>query len=137
MKSTKIKTENAAPITAQQSAVIRKAASAPLEQNRVNVSRIVQAPKVNLDAKTPKPKSAKKHAPLPYPADASKQDRMIVLLKQQAGATIEELITATGWQAHSVRGFLSATVRKKLRLPLVAEMRSTGERVYRIAGDCK
>lgn len=86
-------------------------------------------------AKTSKPKSAKKPAPLPYPADASKQDRMIALLKQPAGATTEELITATGWQTHSIRGFLSATVRKKLQLPLVAELRPSGERVYRIAGD--
>ena len=58
---------------------------------------------------------------------------MIVLLKRNDGATIDELIGATNWQKHSVRGFLSATVRKKLALPLLSEMRGTGERVYRIA----
>ena len=83
--------------------------------------------------KTPKPKSSKKPAPLAYPEEASKQDRMIVLLKRNDGATIDELIGATNWQKHSVRGFLSATVRKKMALPLVSEFRPTGERVYRIA----
>ena len=83
--------------------------------------------------KTPKPKSSKKLAQLPYPEDASKQDRMIALLKRDDGATIDELIGATNWQKHSVRGFLSATVRKKLSLPLMTELRTTGERVYRIA----
>lgn len=57
---------------------------------------------------------------------------MIALLKRNDGATIDELIEATNWQKHSVRGFLSATVRKKLSLPLMTEMRGTGERVYRI-----
>ena len=85
--------------------------------------------------KTPKAKSSKKplSAKLPYPEDASKQDRMIALLKRDDGATIDELIGATNWQKHSVRGFLSATVRKKLSLPLMTELRTTGERVYRIA----
>ncbi len=85
--------------------------------------------------KKPKPKSSKKPAPttLPYSSEASKQERMIALLKRDDGATIDELIGATNWQKHSVRGFLSATVRKKLSLPLMTELRSTGERVYRIA----
>ena len=41
---------------------------------------------------------------------------------------------ATGWQKHSVHGFLAGVVRKKLGLTLVSE-KSDGERVYRIAGD--
>jgi Protein of unknown function (DUF3489) len=40
---------------------------------------------------------------------------------------------ATGWQAHTVRGFLAAVVRKKLGLALVSE-KTDGERVYRVSG---
>lgn len=72
---------------------------------------------------------------LPYAPDATKHQRILALLQRDTGASIADLQSATNWQAHSVRGFLSATVRKKLQLPLIAELRGTGERVYRIAVD--
>ena len=62
----------------------------------------------------------------------SKSDRILKLLRQKNGATIEALSEATGWQAHSVRGFLSGTVRKKLGLSLVSEAGKDGKRRYRI-----
>ena len=47
------------------------------------------------------------------------------------------LIAETGWQAHSVRGFLSAVVKKKLALNLVSESGKDGVRRYRIDSDAK
>ena len=64
---------------------------------------------------------------------ASKSDRILKLLRQKNGATIEAMSEATGWQSHSVRGFLSGTVRKKLGLSLVSETGKDGKRRYRIA----
>ena len=56
------------------------------------------------------------------------------MLHSKQGATIATMMEATGWQPHSVRGFLTAVVRKKLGLSLVSE--KTGEeRVYRIVAN--
>ena len=61
----------------------------------------------------------------------SKQARVLALLARSSGATISTLMRSTGWQPHTVRGFLTAVVRKKLGLRLESE-KTDGERVYRI-----
>lgn len=62
----------------------------------------------------------------------TKADLVLKKLQSAKGATIGALMEATGWQAHSVRGFLSGTVKKKLGLPLVSEVGKDGVRRYRI-----
>ena len=62
----------------------------------------------------------------------TKQQDCLDLLSRREGATIEELQVATGWQQHSVRGFLAGAVKKKLGLNLVSE-KVDGQRIYRIA----
>ncbi len=59
----------------------------------------------------------------------SKTQRVIDLLQAPDGATLAALMEATGWQAHSVRGFLSGKLSKQMGLP-VASFRRDGERVY-------
>lgn len=56
----------------------------------------------------------------------------IDLLRRKNGATIADVQKATGWQAHSMRGFLSGTVRKRLGLDVESESDSKGMRRYRI-----
>ena len=56
------------------------------------------------------------------------------MLQDRAGTTIAAIMAATGWQQHSVRGFLAGVVRKKLGLNLVSEPGESG-RVYRIVND--
>jgi hypothetical protein len=63
----------------------------------------------------------------------SKQDLVIQMLRRQSGVTIEDIIAKTGWQSHSVRGFFSGLVKKKLKLPLVSEVGKDGVRHYHIA----
>ena len=62
----------------------------------------------------------------------TKTDLVLKKLRAGKGASIKQLVEATGWQAHSVRGFLSATVRKKLGLPLASDVGKDGIRRYRI-----
>jgi hypothetical protein len=61
----------------------------------------------------------------------SKQSRVIALLSSAKGATIAAIMQATGWQQHSVRGFLAGVIRNRLKLNLTSR-KIDGNRVYRI-----
>ena len=85
-----------------------------------------------------KPRSAPAVAKPPKPAEAqreervTKQERLLTLLSQPEGASIEEMMQATRWQQHSVRGFLAGTVKKKLGFSLTSSKSSGDVRRYRI-----
>jgi len=64
--------------------------------------------------------------------DASKANKVLELLKRSGGATAKELMKATGWQPHSVRGFLSGTVSKKMGLSVTSTKGEDGERTYSV-----
>jgi hypothetical protein len=61
----------------------------------------------------------------------TKQSHVIAMLRSPAGATIDAMMKATGWQQHSVRGFLAGVVRKRLKLKLSSD-KVNGNRIYKI-----
>ena len=84
----------------------------------------------------PKAKAAKKVPKSPKKAegarDGSKAAKVLELLKRPGGASLKEIMKATEWEAHSVRGFLSGTLRKKLGLTIESAKTSDGERTYSV-----
>ena len=62
----------------------------------------------------------------------TKSAKMMRLLARPSGATTQELMSATGWRAHSVRGFLSGTVRKKMGSKFTFVTRKTGKVAYKL-----
>ncbi len=84
--------------------------------------------------------AASKTEPRAKPAAQAAETKASVVLKKlksPKGVTIEAVMEATGWQAHSVRGFLSAVVKKKLGFTLVSEIGKDGVRRYRIKDAAK
>ena len=61
----------------------------------------------------------------------TKRDKVLAMLRSNRGATIEAMVKATGWQQHSVRGFLTGVVRNRLKLDLASE-KPGKDRIYRI-----
>jgi hypothetical protein len=108
------------------------ATTAPKEANKAKAT--AKQPK---KAKTAKAKAAKgKRAKGDKPAvarDGSKKAEVLGLLQRKGGATLAQIMKATGWQAHSVRGFISGALGKKMGLTVGSVRREDGERVYSIA----
>jgi hypothetical protein len=64
----------------------------------------------------------------------TKQARVIEVLMKPEGATIGDIMKATHWQQHSVRGFFAGIIRKKLKLTLTSEAAEAG-RIYKVTGN--
>ena len=102
-----------------------------------------KAPKAATGAKKAQPaktaaptKKAVRTAPTgataPTPREGTKQATMIAMLQRKNGATIAEIIEATGWQQHTVRGAFAGALKKKLGLNIVSDKVDGKGRVYRI-----
>jgi len=81
---------------------------------------------------TKAPKKAAKAKPEGV-RQGSKTEKILDLLKRSGGATLAEIMKATGWQPHSVRGFISGTLGKKMGLKVESVKGEDGERTYSIA----
>ncbi len=83
-----------------------------------------------------KAKPARKATGAKKPAQArhgTKTSKILDLLKRSGGVTLKELVKATGWQPHSVRGFLNGTLGKKMGTPAETFKRADGRRSYRLS----
>jgi hypothetical protein len=104
----------------------RKTRVAPLKaKSAKKATRAKKGAKAAKDAKTPKKATGARQG--------SKTEKVPELLKRSGGASLKDIMKATDWQAHSVRGFLSGTIGKKMGLKLESTKREDGERVYSLA----
>ena len=114
------------------------AAEAPKATPKASVTKRARntAPKKPKSGKkaTPAKKAAKGAKKATGARDGSKASKVLELLKRPGGATAKELMKATGWQPHSIRGFLSGTVSKKMGLTVTSTKSEDGERSYSIKG---
>lgn len=82
---------------------------------------------------TGKPKTAE--VATPRSREGTKEALLIGMLRRPEGATIAQVIEATGWQAHTVRGAISGALKKKRGLEVTSAKNEAGERIYRITAD--
>jgi hypothetical protein len=96
---------------------------------------VATAPKKAKATKAAKPEGGapKAQTAAKGPREGSKKAIVLDLLKRAEGATLKEIMAATDWQAHSVRGFISGSLGKKMGLTVESARRDDGERTYRIA----
>ena len=92
-------------------------------------------PRAHVSRPPARPKGRTRKPKRPSQATArkgTKTAKILALLGRADGASLQELRKATGWQAHSVRGFLSGALKKKMGLRVDSTKRDDGERTYRI-----
>jgi hypothetical protein len=107
-------------ISKRKKTVVSKAAHG---QAKPAKTALVNAPTVN---------AATENEAEPATPKSTKQEQVLTMLSQVGGSTIDEIMKATGWQQHSVRGFFAGTVRKKLGFELTSEKEEGEERRYAI-----
>ena len=118
--------ENREPVTAAETPEPPKRAKGATPKPRVAPA---QAKPAHKDGQA---KKAAKAATAPRVRQGSKTAKVLTLLQQSGGVTLKRLMKATGWQPHSVRGFLSGTLGKKMGLRIESRKTHDGERLYSV-----
>ena len=124
LQPTKARTAPAKPASAKPSPPPAKAVAANKSSRRQPASPI-----------QPRAQSAGGKAVIVKPhrsQQTSKQSQLIALLSRKEGSSLSEMMATTGWQAHSVRGVLSGTLRKRLGLDITRSVTPEGMSIYRI-----
>ena len=99
---------------------------------RLDAPAAPQAADVAPKAKRPR-KAAKPEGAAPTAREGSKKAIVLEMLRRPEGAALKDIMEATGWQAHSVRGFISGSLTKKMGLNVESFKTPEGARAYRIA----
>ena len=121
-----------AAATVQPPKATKRAHVAP-HKRRVAPAKARSGKKASSAERRPKSQKAAKQAkPAAGAREGSKAAKVLGLLRRPDGASLKELMKATGWLAHSVRGFLSGTVAKRMKLKLVSAKSEDGERRYSV-----
>src|ERR1700686_3943798 len=133
--TTLIPEENGTPTataTGKKPKAKKKARVAP-RRDHVAPAKTKSARQARPAKKAPKSRNKPEFAPKPSVArNGSKTAKILDLLKRPGGSTCKELMEATGWLPHSVRGFLSGTVRKKMGLTVTSAKSEDGGRTYSV-----
>ena len=116
-----------AHVTEAERAKPNKKARVARTRAHVAPNRAKSAPKARASKKAPTGRGKAGLA-----RDGSKTAKVLDLLKRPEGAGMKELMKSTGWQPHSVRGFLSGTIRKKMGMTVTSTKTEDGERTYSI-----
>jgi hypothetical protein len=124
---TTLERKNRPMTTEKQDAIQSRAASEPPTPPKTR-GDATRKPHASKTAKKARKRPTKTATARP----GSKTAKVIALLEKSKGATLAELMKATGWQAHSVRGFLSGTLTKKLGLKIESNKPTDGARLYSI-----
>ncbi len=133
-------------------AVAEQGANAAPEKgsSKKGASQKKGAPKATKAAKPAPPKKEAKSAPKKAPKEkapaqkkaskpatesrgGSKKGLVIELMRRKEGATLAEIAKATEWQNHSIRGFISGQLTKKMGLIVESSKNEAGERTYKLA----
>src|ERR1017187_2580430 len=123
-ETTSTSTDTAAAVAAQGANVAPEEASSKKGASHKKATSAKQAAKTPKKAAKPKTEGVR---------EGSKTSAILDLLHRAKGATLAEIMDATSWQAHSVRGFISGTLGKKMGLTVSSTKREDGTRVYSIA----
>jgi Protein of unknown function (DUF3489) len=124
MKSITEQAETAAPVVTTETKATKKATPGA---RRANVAPAKGKSGKKATPKKKAPRSAQNEA-----REGSKTATILEMLKRPGGASAKDLLKATGWQPHSLRGFLSGTVGKKMGLTVTSTKGEDRERSYSV-----
>lgn len=114
--------------------ILTRAAESIAQQTQQQEGHTAQEQKTDTEVKQTADNSPPQQ---PRQRGNSKQQVLVDLLTRTDGATIAQIVAATDWQAHSVRGVISGVLKKKLGLHVISEKPKGGERIYRVAAENK
>ena len=124
-EETAAQTATEKPKAAKKARVARQGAHVAPKKGKV-------APKAKATKKAPKAARPEKVGKEKGVREGSKTETILGLMKRSGGTTLKEIMEATGWQSHSVRGFISGTLGKKMGLTVTSTKAEDGERTYSI-----